>query len=284
MSEKQLPAVRVLPVAIKPEFSEDDKRVIKQMCAPTATDSEFKYFLYNCLERGLNPFMNQIYFIKRKTRQADGSYRELGTIQVSIEGYRSLAERTGKLQGIERGLIEENGIITGAWAKVYRSDWVIPCEEKVKLKDYMGSTPLWQKMPGVMLLKCAETAALRRAFPQIFGGTYGMEEMDQADKDLLPTTQTVIMQAPSAPSREIVKNCKDSEEISRKQACKAIVIEIGRYIQQGLVTAHDIHEVSGFSSIKDLYAQEALEELQSTLHKVKGLISEFEGNQKAMVG
>ena len=39
---------------------------------------------------------------------------------------------------------------------------------------------MWKKMPNVMLGKCAEAQALRKAFPKVLGGVYAPEEMDQA--------------------------------------------------------------------------------------------------------
>lgn len=157
------------------DWTPEQMKLITNVVAKGATPDELKLFLYRCKNMRLDPLKpGQVHFIKYGNNP--------GTIVVGIEGFRSIAARTGKLNGIKRGALkDETGKLIGGWAEVYRSDWANPAREEVPLSEYNTGKGPWAKMPETMVKKVAEAAALRMAFPDDLGGVYTREEMDQAE-------------------------------------------------------------------------------------------------------
>jgi phage recombination protein Bet len=153
-------------------FDEKDIALIRDTVARGATPQEFQLFLARCKLMKLNPLKpGQIHFVKYGSGP--------GSVVVGIEGFRSIAARTGKLSGIKRGAIkDEKGVLIGGWAEVYRSDWQHPAREEAPLAEYKKNTPIWRDMTETMIKKVAEAAALRMAFPDDLGGLYAPEEID----------------------------------------------------------------------------------------------------------
>lgn len=139
-------------------------------------------FLLHARRTGLDPIARQIYCIERKGRW--------GT-QVSIDGARLVAERTREYRGQTPTQWTNDGV---TWADVwldskppkaarvgvYREGFVEPLVAVATFDAYNAGGPMWTKMPALMLGKCAEMLALRKAFPQDLSGLYSTEEMDQA--------------------------------------------------------------------------------------------------------
>lgn len=157
------------------EWTPEQLKLITDVVARGATQDELKLFLYRCKNMGLDPLKpGQIHFVKYGTGP--------GTIVVGIEGFRSIAARTGKLAGVKRGVLrDDKGRAIAGWAEVYRSDWQYCAREEVPLNEYNTGRGPWQKMPETMIKKVAEAAALRMAFPDDLGGVYERAELDQAE-------------------------------------------------------------------------------------------------------
>jgi len=157
----------------------DDKKVdlIKRTVCKGASDDELKLFIHVCNHTNLDPFMKQIYAIKRGN---------IMTIQTSIDGLRLTAERTGNYSpGKEPTFTyDEKGKLQSATAYIKKrtSDNVWhEVAATAHLEEYNANQGLWSKMPKAMLAKCAEALALRKAFPADLSGIYADEEMNQAD-------------------------------------------------------------------------------------------------------
>jgi phage recombination protein Bet len=150
-----------------------------------ATNAELALFAEQCKRTGLDPIADQIYGIYRKNNQRGGA-EEL-TIQVSIDGLRLQAERTGKYQG--QTPVEWCGK-DKQWTDVWLEDeppaaaragvWKVghdkPTLAVATWREFRQTGPMWQKIPAHMLGKVAEALALRRAFPAETSGLMTPEE------------------------------------------------------------------------------------------------------------
>lgn len=199
------------------DFSEEKLKLLKDTVCKGATDNELQLFLHVCIKTGLDPFMKQIYSIPR------GGQR---TIQTSIDGFRLIAERTCKYSpGKEPSYTyDSNGKLISATATVKKmtpdGTWH-DISATAFNEEYNGRNTFWNKMPHLMLAKCAECLALRRAFPAEMSGVYSDDEMAQAKK-------------PDEIKQEEIKTIEISPEelLSQKEKKKEVFINYAQFFDE----------------------------------------------------
>lgn len=162
-------------------WNSEETKIIKDMICKGASTEEMILFGRVCQNTKLDPFLKQIYGIMRAGKM---------TIQASIDGLRLVADRTGNyLPGRKTEFTyDKNGRIYSATAfvkKFVRGEWHEISAEAIFLEYAPVPNPkyenaFWRDKPHVMLSKCAEALALRKAFPAEMAGVYTKEEMEQS--------------------------------------------------------------------------------------------------------
>ena len=163
-------------------WNQEQITVIKKQLCPGISDPDLLHFGMVCQRTGLDPFARQIYAIMRGNKM---------TIQTGIDGYRLTAARSGVLAGIDDAEYDSEESDNPAWARVtvYRMVQGVRCPfiAKARWSEYrQASSPMWKTMPYLLLGKCAEALALRKAFPAELSGMYTNDEMMQADNEPIP--------------------------------------------------------------------------------------------------
>jgi phage recombination protein Bet len=220
-------------------FTPQQVATLKQLGVDKVSDGDLAVFFHQCVRTGLDPFAKQIYMVGRWDGRANATRY---TIQTGIDGYRLIAERTGKYAGSDETWVEENGKPVSATVTVRKivDGQVCNFTATARIEEYVQTGKdgkpmgLWAKMPHRMLAKCAEALALRKAFPQDLSGLYTAEEMSQADN------------APAAPQMAEIREINpvvSADNLARfKSACDAVPVSHTEVIKTAGLEGKEIRE------------------------------------------
>ncbi len=253
--------------------------LIKQTVAKGCSDIELKLFLYRCDRMQLDPLSNQAWAIRRRTRdKKTGQWEEHMTMQTSIDGYRTIAQRTGQYAGNDAPVFkEENGRPIFCQFTVYKIVQGIKCSftgtvryEEYVAKDKEGKLlGFWNDKPFLMLEKCAESKALRMAFPFELGGAYTNEEMEQANNSTVNyeaqenlNPEPEINQEQEQPKPEKKRKTPEMEPVidenfiltCTKDQFQEWLLDENRMNKEIGIVAEILATANGITSKKDLFA------------------------------
>lgn len=187
-------------------FSQEKLSLIKGMFAKEATDMEFTLFISMAERLQLDPVIKQIYFVKFSGKMS---------IIVGIDGYRLIADRTGKYMPGKEAIYtyDKEGKLFSATSYVKKlgpdGQWHEFGATAIRA-EYDTGINQWKKGPHYMLAKCAESLALRKGWPAEFSGTHTEEEMEKVIVDVESAkspikTITIVEKGPMMSIAEAVK-------------------------------------------------------------------------------
>ena len=173
----------------------------RTLCPAGISDGDFELFVETCRRSGLNPFAKEAFCVPRRQNKGSREKPQWVTFhecQPSETGMLTRAERFPDYVGTQTSAVyaedeilidagagtvahrfnpaKRKGSLVGAWARTVR-EGKLPVVVWLEFSGYVQTTPLWAKIPGTMIEKCARVAALRKAYPEAFGGLYVREEL-----------------------------------------------------------------------------------------------------------
>lgn len=199
----------------------EEIQIMKDSYFKDFTDSEVSFCVAIANQVKLHPLLRQIHFVKRFN---DDLKRYVITPQTGIDGYRLIAERSGKYAGSELIKFEYAKDDAGERAPLKATVTVYKIVEGQKCAftasarwaEFYPATSkqafMWKKMPHNQLEKCAEALALRKAFPAELSGIYTNEEMEQADS----ADKATAIQGQLKPTSEVEVNAEVQPHIIKK--------------------------------------------------------------------
>jgi phage recombination protein Bet len=220
--------------------------LIKRTVAKDTNPDEFDLFMAVARMKALDPFSKQISAIVFNKDKPD---KRNMSIITTIDGMRAMAARSGRYRpdedepaityddalrcstnplGIVKAVVRiyiADNAKGGGWKPVsgvaywdefapIKDEWAF--DEAANKRKPTGKQTLdgnWPKMGRIMICKCAEAQALRKAFPEDLSGIYEGSELDRA-------------QAVEVVASEVISAHQEETRIARIGAANSITIQL----------------------------------------------------------
>lgn len=184
------------------KFTEEQVGLIRRTMMEGASPDDVAVFVATCERTGLDPFARQIMPQKRTSKFKDArgnwSQKTVWSTLTTIDGLRKIAVDSGAYEGQEGPYwCGQDGDWKDVWLAptapkasrvvVHRTNFkhgltgVALFDSYAQRKQDGTLNNIWETLGEVMIAKCAEALALRKAFPNEMAGLYTTDEMPQAD-------------------------------------------------------------------------------------------------------
>lgn len=212
-------------------WNADQVELIKNTVCRGSTNNELKLFLYVATKTQLDPLLKQIFAVKRWDSKIGADVMQ---IQISIDGYRIIATRSGDYEGqLGPFWCGEDGKWVDVWTSktlpfaakvgIFKKGFREPLWSVARFDAYAQTnfdkksgkdnlSFMWKKMPDLMIAKVAETLAIRRAFPMDLSGHYDIDEFNDSEQD----TEIVPKLAKPDVNNRFLPNSTKVEQIKTK--------------------------------------------------------------------
>lgn len=244
------------------EFSQEELAAFRLEYCKGFTDEQFTLAIAECKRRNLVPGQH-IVFQLRKSEEWDAELRANTTVKkmvkiTTIDALRLISQRTNEYEGQGEGefyyldsdqapsIVSKIPLPHPGFPNTPREPWAasIPIfrkgfREPVKVvarfdayavlrKNKAGEMVLsnmWARRAPEMLLKCAEAAARRAAFPEELAGLYLSEEFEKDQPEIETPPPAPVVAAPTAPGVPTV-NHAPAEVKSEPRPNEAVVYRV----------------------------------------------------------
>ena len=176
-------------------FTDKQLAALRQLGVEDASNADLAVFFHHAQRTGLDPFARQIYMVGRWSKNGTKQ-----TIQTGIDGFRLVGRRAADARGETLEITDtewcgQDGVWRDVWLSneapaaarvaIIRNGGRFPAvalfREYAQTKRDGNLTQMWAEKGALMIAKCAEALAWRKAFPQDLSGLYTADEMAMAN-------------------------------------------------------------------------------------------------------